>query len=295
MSPRRNAPLSQLRQTLTTPPAPHLDDAQLAELATAEALGEPLETLYPQEIFHLETCVRCAEAYADLLELTLPAFEAMTASVSPREGYLALLLRELRARLGNLPGLPEFAQTLTHALPQHFPTAPTAADFTDTFLKQLPLPPNLPPAPLLALLRDNLRALTLYLQGTADALWGTPAHPALENVKPWGKLHLTLTPAPIIPTLADTRPAGDTWTLARTRTESPLPLNLTLHAQRLSPLACRLEIVLDRPGLFDPAGRTVELHYAGQTLTAQTDPHGRATFTPIPIAALPELEIRFQT
>ncbi len=294
---KQDHPLQALHHALTTFAPQHLDDAQLAELATTEATGENLETRYPEETAHLETCAACATSYAELLELTLTAFEGMAAlpaPVSPREGYTAHLLQKLRTRFGNVTEWSDLAQTLADALPRHFPYTPTEADFTERFLGQLPTHPALPLAHLSALLRDDLRALTLYLHGLAETLWGTPTRLATENLKSWVKLQLTLTPQPVVPILGETKITSSDWTLIKTRAGQPLPLNVTLHAQRLSPLACRVEVSLDRPGLTNPSGRGVELRYSAQTLTAQTDPDGRVRFEPIPIAALPDLEIRFQ-
>ncbi|MEM7117611.1 MAG: hypothetical protein AAF614_34585 [Chloroflexota bacterium] len=69
--------LDQLRQALSEPLGPHLDDEVLAEMATAEAAGEDIEVLFAQELIHLEQCVQCAEAYAELVELMETAVSAM--------------------------------------------------------------------------------------------------------------------------------------------------------------------------------------------------------------------------
>lgn len=295
---KAHASLHALREALTAPLTEHLKDGQLAELATAEAAGEALETAYPQETAHLETCVACAEAYTELFMLMEQALEGMAASaetVSPQQGYAALLLRKLRQRVGDHSGLSDMAQTLAHLLPRYFPHPPAETDFNAPLLQHLPALPDLSSETLLTTLRENRRALTFYLEGLANTLWGTPAHLTAETVQAWVNLKLTLTPQPVVPILGETKTTTPDWTLAGTRAGHPLPLNVTLRVQRLSPLACRVEVALDRPGLLDPSGRKVELHFAGESLTTQTDSHGLAIFDPVPIAALPELEIRFQS
>ncbi|MCB9134677.1 MAG: hypothetical protein H6636_04570 [Anaerolineales bacterium] len=299
MSSHKSHPaLHALRETLSAPSTEHLNDGQLAELATAEAAGESLESAYPQETAHLETCVACAEAYTELIMLMEQALEGMAAApepISPPQGYTTLLLQKLRQRLGDLPGLFDLAQTLTATLPSYFPHAPAETDFNAALLQQLPALPDLAPETLLTTLRETRRALAFYLEGLANTLWGTPARLASETVQAWVNLHLTLTPQPVMPILGETKTTSPDWILAGTRAGHPLPLNITLRARRLSPLACRVEVSVDRPGLLDPSGRTVELHYAGQNLVTRTDATGLAIFYPVPIAVLPELALRFQS
>lgn len=295
---KSKATLQALRDVLSAPLTSHLDDGQLAEIATAEVAGESLEANFPNETAHLETCVSCAEAYGELFALMQKALEGMAdlaEATSPQQGFTNLLTQKLRQRLGDLPGLPDVSQTLARILPGYFPHAPTEMDFNETLLKRLPSLPDLSPERLLATLRELRRALGFYLEGMANTLWGTPARLASETVKSWVNLHLTLVPQPVVPILGETKTTSPDWTLAGTRAGQPLPLNVTLRAHRLSPLTCRVEVIVDRPGLFDPSGRPIELHYAGQNISAQTDATGLAVFDPVPIAALPELEIRFQS
>ena len=95
-----------------------------------------------------------------------------------------------------------------------------------------------------------------------------------------------------MPTLGG-REAGREWQLLSQRVGQPVPVNITAWAERISPLACKICVRIDRPGLPDAAGRAVQLHYAGQARSAHTDSAGIAHFEPVPIAAVPEVEIRF--
>lgn len=69
---------NQLRQALTKPLGSHLNEAVLAEIATAEVAGEDVETLFANELAHLEMCVHCAEGYAALVALMETAVSEMT-------------------------------------------------------------------------------------------------------------------------------------------------------------------------------------------------------------------------
>jgi len=302
---KNNLGLENLRRALTASQTQHLDDAQLSELATADTAGEALETRFPQETAHLETCVPCAEAYAELVEMTLAAFEGMAeaaAAVSPLDVYTALLQRAVQTQTRETPTLARVVRQIANALPAHFPRAPaTAGDIrpeTITALAgQAQSPADLTPELLIALtqaVRQNLAALSLYLSGVAGSIWGRAVEVKSEVTGMWGNLRLGLAPRLAQPILGEADSVGDEWALTIARMGRPLPVNVTLQAERLSPLACRVIVRADRPGLPDAAGRVVELHFAGQTLIEQTDAGGVARFEPVPIAALENLKIRFQ-
>lgn len=289
-----------LQTALTGPPDDHLDDQTLAELATVEAAGEDIEQTHPAETAHLEICLPCAEAYAELIEITLAAFEEMSAAaqaVPPAEVFAALLLDEARPRVEEPGGLETLARRLVEELPAHLTRLPAQDELLDTLRQIARRGP--PPAPghLRALAQaavEQFSAFALYLQSAARAAWGATLNVAAAATAPWETLRLQPAAPRAVPILAAEEAPDDEWLIARTRQGTPLPLNLTLRARRLTPLACRLEIRLDRPGLADASGREVRLTYAGQTLTAFTDTSGVAAFEPLPIAALPHLEVHFR-
>ncbi len=65
--------LDELRRLLTEPPGEHLSDETLAEIVTAELAGEDVDTRFAEQIRHLESCERCAEAYSALTEAIVAA------------------------------------------------------------------------------------------------------------------------------------------------------------------------------------------------------------------------------
>ena len=86
--------LTALYQALVEPIGPHLDDETVAEIASAEAAGENVDQMYAIQLQHIESCVKCAEAYASLVVGMLAATTDMaeTANVlASRETYGAHL------------------------------------------------------------------------------------------------------------------------------------------------------------------------------------------------------------
>ncbi len=300
--PRTDRGLQNLRRALI-PSHEHLEDNSLADLTTAEIAGNDIEALYPQEMAHLESCPACAQTYADLIEMTLAAFGGMAenaASVSPQTVYAAILARDLSLHVDETAAIPELARALAGGLPLLFVQPPVAEDISAPLFENLARSlaggktGALSPGLLARLIGRNLRALAIYLQGAADALWGTSVGFAAEQLMSRYSLQLNLAPQPAISTLGGNYVTGDSWAMLGIRAGQSLPLNFSLRAERMTELACRLKIVLDRPGLVDPSGRQVEMIYGGHTYSAHTNERGQVVFESIPIAAIPDLEIRFQ-
>ncbi|MBU1662374.1 MAG: hypothetical protein KKD28_12985, partial [Chloroflexi bacterium] len=74
--------LSALHAVLTQTPTPHLDDDALAEIATIEAAGDDIDSLYPFEVRHIESCPQCAQAYGELVEMMLLTVGDMAAAAA---------------------------------------------------------------------------------------------------------------------------------------------------------------------------------------------------------------------
>jgi hypothetical protein len=271
--------ITALRQALNSPPGPHLDQQRLAELATAEAAGEPIENLYPAALAHLEHCLTCAEAYSELVTLALTAAENMAsaaAAVSPEAVYTALLQQAA-------PTVPSLLiESLVVQLPLRITTAPTSAtQITPEWVQPAAHQPS-PRSPwtdrLLPAIRQNLPALRLYLEQAAAATWQQAADLRLDVNGRLLPLHLVSSPL--------LREERVTWYTAGE--------SIQVEVARLSPLACRLTVRL-RPAAAAPlAGRSVTIRTPQESQTAETDGQGVAHFEPVAIAALPQLTIRIQ-
>lgn len=291
--------LHNLRRALEREPRRHLSDDLLAEMTSAELAGEDLAQAYPLETAHLESCLPCAEAYAELMEMALAAFDEMAAAaanVPPLEAYAALLQAALPPQARASADLPEAARRLAGGLPTLFTQPPAAPEDIrpETIAAAAPtLSSDLLHAFTHAI-RQNLAALSLYLRGAAGSAWGRAVQAASGTAGGWGTLRLQPAPLLVQPILGEAESTEDEWELASVRVGQPIPINVTLRAERLAPLACRVVVRADRPGLATPTGRAVELHFAGATLTAHTDAGGVARFEPVPIPALPHLEIRLK-
>lgn len=278
-----------LRRALAGPPGSHLNAERLAELAAAEAAGEPVEQFYPATLAHLEHCLDCATAYSQLVSLSTAATQEMAAAadaVSPQAIYTAVLKLTALAQVGqNLPAELETAiERLVALLPTYYTATPQpepAAEVNTAPLQaaiQQIIPTDSPlSARLVALVRQNIPALAAYLEQAAAEVWQQ-----VEN------LQLTIAGRPqgfrlITP---PTLPALRERTIPYHASEPPIEVDVS----RLSPLACRLTVQVG-PGIKGASSWTVVVDYTNDHLTAVTDQTGIAYFEPIPIAALSSLNI----
>ena len=295
--------LSVLHAILTQTPTPHLDDDVLAEMATTEAAGEDIDSLYPSEVRHIESCPQCAQAYGEIVEMMFVAVGDMAAAaamVKQRDVYSAILLRDIETQIGTLPHLADFVRSVADKLPAMFtglPASPSdvSPETVETAAKEMANVFANKPQIVSAITQSihrNLSALSLFLAGSADAVWGRAVRVKSDIETAWQTLQLRPAPEVLVPTLGG-REAGREWQLLNQRVGQPVPFNVTAWAERVSPLACKVCVQVDRPGLSDVTGRAVQIHYAGQIQTTRTDPAGIACFESVPIAAIPEVEIRF--
>ena len=141
--------------------------------------------------------------------------------------------------------------------------------------------------------RKNFTALSIYLENAANSIWGHTMRATQEIAGNTLTLSLCLESKLRDKPLNGVDVNDREWSLMLLQVEDPLLLNITARAIRISPLACRVLIQVDRPGSEVLAGRKMELTYPGQTLTSKTDDSGTAHFEPVPIAAVPNAVIRF--
>ncbi|MCA9950127.1 MAG: hypothetical protein KDE48_10805 [Anaerolineales bacterium] len=287
-----NAGLAELRALLTTSADPHLDDERLAAVVTAEAMGEDIEAVFAQELAHVEQCVTCAEAYSALFELTALAMADMSAAaaqVSPQAIYLAMLRQDTDMTLD-----PQIMQEVVTAVSLLFDRPPTTTEAFDHGLTGRSDRFDQPvEKTLLAVMRQNLAALSAFLHGTAAALWGQVLDVQTAAAESGQRLQLRPGRTALIPTLSS-RESGDEWQVLSRRVGQLMPLHVDARARRSSPLACTLTVRTDRPGLVDPAGRRVQIRYGDVQVTAVTDAQGVAAFVNIPIAALAVLDLMIE-
>lgn len=292
-----------LRRALGSPAGDHLDDDVLAALATAEAAGEDVETLYPEPVAHVETCVRCAQAYGDLVEMMLEAVDEMAAAArrgSPQAAYAALLARCLGEEgAEEMQGLAERAAAGLPPLFAEPPAGPEevtpslvamalAAGEGDGVEVEHDLENEAAPAVVQRVteaVRERLSALALYLQGAAEAAWERTPAVRTEMGGRRGESVLRQGPAPAL--LRETAADYDV-------PEEGERLPVTLRAVRLSTLACRLEVQVEEAEEGGVAGIMVRVRLPGWEEKMVTDDRGVAAFAPVPIAALPHLVVKVE-
>ncbi|MDX1686635.1 MAG: hypothetical protein R3248_01515 [Candidatus Promineifilaceae bacterium] len=290
-----------LRRALESPVGDHLDDDVLAALATAEAAGEDVETLYPEPVAHLETCVRCAQAYGDLVEMMLEAVDEMAATAqrtSPQAAYAALLARRLSEE--GAEGVQGLAEGAAAGLPALFAEPPAGPEEVTPLLVATALAASegdgvevehdLENEAALAVVqrvteavRERFSALPLYLLGAAEAAWQRAPAVRMEMGGRREEAALRRGPAPALLREATAEYGAP---------EEAGRLPVTLRAVRLSTLACRVEVQVETMGEGPEAGITVRACLPGGEETATTDDRGVATFAPVPIAALPHLLVK---
>lgn len=277
-----------LGQALRRPPTPHLNDERMAEIATAEAAGEDIAQGYPAEVAHLESCVACSEMYGALLEMLDGAVADMGFAVWQSAASFSDLL------LAQLPAQPEWAavvERVVEQLPIYFGDVP-AGIAPETLAPLVPQPSQ---AIILAqTLNHNLAALANHLSGRAIAVWQGVWKVKTELSGRWSTIHLQLTSPPAIATL-NAGQTGNKKRLFSQRVGYPIPFTINGQVEKISPFACQLQVRIDRPGIEELSGRSVEIRYGQAQHQNLTDLTGTAHFGPIPIAALPYLVVRIDT
>ncbi len=282
-----------LDKFLQEPSEKHLDDAMLAQLADIEMMGEDIDERFPEAVAHLESCVQCADAYAELmvlLEVGDAAIPVMAPHQSPLTLYTDVILRELRHQGAFTVELIESAAR-TLALVITDMKAIEREDSISDALKQLQNVSSELTTQMAAVINQHKGLLKLFLQDEARWRWGKnfDVKTAVSNLGH----RLQFQPAPQLkPTLSGSQ-VGDVWDISNRRVGRPLPLTVVIKAEKTSDLACTLHVRIDRPGLIQADGRQVILQFGTITHTMQTDPNGTALFTEIPIAALPAFTIDF--
>lgn len=283
-----------LHKAITTPLSPHLDDETIAELATAEAAGEDIEASYPAQVRHIEVCAQCADEYGELVEMMLAAVGEAFAAPSPQDVYANTLLEDIRTRAVESPRLPDFVRKMVALLAVRLADHPASvADIGGETIEEL-IDDSEVSATILQSIERHLPVLAIYLTGMAEAAWGRAIGIKASLSETWGSLQLHPLPEATAPTLSG-HETGREWQIFRQHIGQPLPLNITAWAERQSPLACSLSIQIDRPGLQDVAGRSVQLKYGDQTWVVETDQAGIARFESVPVAAVPDVEILIQS
>lgn len=293
--------LGALRRALAGPPGSHLDDEVLAEMVTAEVSGEDVEAVYATQLEHVESCVSCAETYGDLLSLMADAVEEMAAAAaaqSPADVYATVLQRELAAAGVERDDLPALAREVASTLAASFTRLPddVSVEMARAALAQSATGDEREPELVTAVtqaLQQTRSALALYLETAAGNLWGRAVAVRDEAAVRWRRLYLSLEP-PRGAALLRAETVGDRWPLFQREVGDPRPLTVEAHAERVGPLACRIVVRVDRPGLRRAAGRAVEIAYRDIRQRRETDENGVARFEPIPIAALPELAVHVE-
>ena len=295
--------LAALYQALNEALGPHISSETLAEIASAEAANENIDVLYPAEVHHIETCPKCAEAYAGLAEMMLAVIGDMAegaSAIATPATFAASLLADAELRAGDTFDLPTLVQAVVVKLPAHFGKVPASAEEIDeavtTAIKDItqakPAPPDLA-ARLAKVIGRNVAALSAFLLGYASSIWGRGVEITIRAIGTWQSLQLSIAPSKTVPTLGGEQ-TGAEWLMFSQETGRPLPLNIEARAVQLTPMTCQLVIRADRVGLADPAGRMIEIQYADQHRSATTDEQGIARFGSVPIGALSQLTVRVQ-
>jgi hypothetical protein len=299
----RKQQLTILRKALTKPPGLHLNDETLAELVSAEQRGEDIEELYPDEVNHIEGCIRCVQAYVELTELITAASHEMSVAataISSTEVFVELLSKDVFKQAGALPNLQSVLTRIVADLPTLFTALPGSANDIKIPEVEALIEKALPPTEasrftpaIMNSIREHWISFKVYLEKTSAEIWGRMIQSFPGTESNWKLLRLSLTPGMTIPTLG-THQTGEVWLLADQYVGEPIPFHFTAQADRIDLLACRLIIRTDRPGLHAVAGRPVRLIFTGKSLEGRTDHTGAVRFEPVPIAAIPGMEIRFQ-
>lgn len=275
--------LNDLYHLLAQPVSPHLPDETLADMAMAEVSGEDVDARFPGEMSHLAQCEQCAAEYSELVAFSLAALGDMAAAaqtVTPEAVLLALLQKELAEPDASAAG------EVVAALPLLFATPPTTPEAFDASLAETSLPQKSPA--LIAAARRNLAALAAFLVGQAAAIWGQAVEVKTAVSAQGYQLQLQPALKTAVPVLSSAE-KGEEWRLLSRRIGHPVSWQVSARVLSQSATAGTLQIQADRPGLADASGRPITITYGERSITAVTDATGTATFTEVPIAALPIL------
>jgi hypothetical protein len=228
---------------------------------------------------------------------------ATASAVQPVETYTAFLLQDMEAQIPSFPKSAEFVHSLASKLPTLFvklPTSQADIDFDRLTTLVTETDPSICDTTSLTTaitqsIQRNLSALSIYLEGVANSLWGRSIRVRQQIADDWQNLFLSLGPQYREATLGGFDVVDSEWPLMQLHSGHGLPLQVSAWAERISPIACKVYIQIDRPGLVDVAGRIIEISYNEQTLSSQSDESGTAVFEPVPIAAVPQVIVRFRS
>lgn len=290
----QKTPLIALYENLVSSPSiNHISEETLLEIASAEAAGEDITTHYAQATQHMEYCVRCASAYAEVMDLLID-MEAMMVeaaeAVSPATVFEAMLRSSLS---GEIDG--DFLGAFVAQLPASFADFP--AGITPDQIYQIANQTNhadqLTPAHIETLshaLQQNLTALHHYLRSQAAKAWQQAVRISTEALGQWRRITLAPVPPKAVATLSGHETGDHRLLFSRTR-DRLLRLNVDADMTKQSDLTCELKVRVDRPGLRKVAGRVVILTYNNQPYTKTTNENGVVTFSDVPIVVLSQLKL----
>jgi hypothetical protein len=290
-----------LQDALSGSLGPHLDDEMISELATVEAAGEDIEALYPDQVKHLEVCAQCATEYSELVDMMLVAVGDSVVAVSPQEQFVQLLRTDFDQKDIHMPGFSSVLDQLVSYLPLSFVTQPVSVkEIQSGMVEQIARQSAVPEKQfqefitvVIQSLEKHFSALKAFLMGRAENIWGQPLGTNSQRSDMGAVLQLFPTAKATVPILS-TQLSEEKWALLSQRVGDPIPFHVGVWAERTSPLACDLNIQIDRPGLDNAAGRSVQLRYGYHIRSTQTSSSGIARFADIPIAAIPNIEISFR-
>jgi hypothetical protein len=265
--------------------------------------GEDITIFYLTELQHLETCLQCASAYSQLVQMMLDAVTEMATAahaISPLDVYTTILLQEVAPQAATMANLPQLIRDVAAALPFAFTRLPQSdTDISpriieDTFKSATTLSPNFLTA-ITRAIRHNLSALSAYLVGIANLAWSQDLDVQAALASRGYLLRTQSGGLRLAEPILGAQETGDKKLLFSRPVGRPLPLHVEVQVERLSDLTCQLRVRLNRPKSGHMAGQKIHLTYPGQAETSITDQNGLATFSPLPIAALSQLEILLET
>lgn len=138
--------------------------------------------------------------------------------------------------------------------------------------------------------REALGAQLVHL---ANSIWGSAIEIASAVTEGWRSLQLSLAPESVVSTLGNEQ-LGEEWVLLSQQFGQPLPLTIEVRARRLTEATCQLAVRVDRLGLTEVAGRSIEIAFDDHHRLATTNDQGVAFFESISITAIAQLTIRVQ-
>lgn len=288
--------MAALRDALTAPLGPHVDDETLALIVTAEAAGENVDVAYAETMAHIERCATCAASYGELAQMMFAAvadMDAAAGALAPSDVYTALLAQQLEREGLDASQAGRLANQAARNLPLSLSAAPQPESIDERWLAGV-LPPAESPAlvqPLARALRATASALARYMRALAEDTWARYVRFHDTIVEGWNRLPLMADTSPgARPSMV--REAEPAWELDQEGSGRPLSLTIDARAERLDNVSCRLIINVDQEGKPPAAGRVVRLRAGSHVWEATTNEKGVGQVEPFPIASLSALMIK---